>query len=125
MVRRRILGLLTLLLAASCSQDPKPLTQLVLVSDTDVATVDEVQFLVHAEDGSHPAEMSRVPRSGASPAYVSVVREDGSLGPLAVTAFALNNGERTGLSRTQRVSFVSDQTRVVKLHLPASCIGTP
>lgn len=123
MVKSRTLTLLSLLLAASCTQDSKPLTQLVLVSDTDVSNVDAVQFLVRAEDGSHEDEMSVVPRTGANPAYVSVVREEGSLGPLQVTAFALKNGERTGLSRTQRVAFVPDQTRVVKLHLAASCIG--
>lgn len=122
MVRSRTLTFLALLVTTACSQEPKPLTQLVLVADTDVASVDAVQFLIRSDDGAR-SEMSTVPRNGTDSAYVSVVREEGPLGPLLVASFALQNGERTGLVRVQRVSFVPDQTRVVKLHLAASCIG--
>ncbi|MET0343087.1 MAG: hypothetical protein ABW252_18915 [Polyangiales bacterium] len=108
-------------MTASCDQDPRPLTQLVLVADTDLAQLTQVRFLVQTEDLSQTKES--IVERGEEPAHVSVVRDEGTLGPVLVTAMGLVNGENAGIVRTQRVSFIPDQTRVVKLHLAASCVG--
>jgi hypothetical protein len=104
-----------------CSDEPAPLTQLVLVADSDLPELDRVVFEVSSQElGSKTAA---APRSGAFlPSYLAVVHEHGPLGPVTVSARGLKNGSVL-LSRTQQVDFVSDETRVVTLHLLSSCLG--
>jgi hypothetical protein len=120
MVNARVALLLCgLLLALGCGQDIHPLTQLVLVADTDIQALDQVVFEISSEaQGSRTAQASRVGQSG--PSYVSVVHEVGPLGPVTVSARGLRQGAVL-VQRTQRVSFVAGQTRVVPLWLLASC----
>ena len=109
----------SLLLALGCGQDSHPLTQLVLVADTDIQALDQVVFEISSEaQGSRTAQANRVGQSG--PSYVSVVHEEGPLGPVTVSARGLHQGAVL-VQRTQRVSFVAGQTRVVPLSLLASC----
>jgi Stigma-specific protein, Stig1 len=108
-----------LLLALGCGQDTNPLTQLVLVADTDIQALDQVVFEISSEArGSRTAQASRVGQS--APSYVSVVHEEGPLGPVTVSARGLHQGVEL-VQRTQLVYFVAGQTRVVPLSLLASC----
>jgi hypothetical protein len=110
-----------LLLALGCGQDVNPLTQLVLVADTDIQALDQVVFEISsAAQGSRTAQASRVGQS--APSYVSVVHEEGPLGPVTVSARGLSQGAVL-VQRTQRVYFVAGQTRVVLLSLLASCLN--
>lgn len=120
---RRLVALSTLVLGA-CAAEERPLTQLILVADTDVANVDTIQFEV-SEAGQPELERAQAAYSASSgPAYVSLVRDEGSLGPLTVVARGLRAGA-VQIERTQHVSFVAKQTRVVPLHLFASCLRPP
>jgi hypothetical protein len=108
----------------ACSADDRPLTQLILVADTDVNNIDSIQFEVSGL-GSVDKETAQAAHSATTgPAFVSIVRDDGSLGPLTVVARGLR-GNDVAIERTQRVSFVAKQTRVVLLHLFASCLRAP
>ncbi|MDB4973820.1 MAG: Tryptophan synthase alpha chain [Myxococcaceae bacterium] len=119
------LALLLTTVICACSQDENPATQLILVADTDSAEIERIRFEVRGtghEDGLL-AEAAHAPGSG--PSYVSLERGEGGLGPLTVSATGFNHAGALRLSRTQRVSFVPRQTRVVLLHLFASCLGPP
>ena len=123
MVRRCLRIALISLLMPSCSQNEKALTQLMLVADTDVANLDAVRFLVVAEDGSHQ-DHAFVMRMGDAPITVNLVREQHTLGPLTITAQGIQAERSTPLvQRVQRVNFVANETRVVKLHLVEDCIA--
>ena len=118
------LGLLSTLVLGACAADERPLTQLILVADTDMANIDTIQFEV-SEAGQPDQERAEAAHSATSgPAFVSLVRDEGSLGPLTVVARGLRGG-MVQIERTQRVSFVDKQTRVVPLHLFASCLRPP
>lgn len=110
--------------AASCAQDERALTQLILVADTDISDLDAIQFTISGAAGAHAQTALASRGSDRTPSFVSVVRDEGASGPLTVTAIGLRRG-MARLSRTQRVSFVEEQTRVVALHLFASCVKPP
>ncbi len=101
----------------ACASDTKPLTQLVLVADTDISEIDRIEFAVV---GAQPdaAEATRTADSG--PSYVTIVRDQGTLGPVTVTARGYA-GQTALIERVQIVSFVRDETLVVPLHLVARC----
>ncbi|HEX5659351.1 MAG TPA: hypothetical protein VFX59_19285 [Polyangiales bacterium] len=102
---------------AGCGSDPEPITQLVLVADSDLA-LDSVSFEVR-EAGGLTRSASR---SGSGPSFVSLVQETGPLTNLTVTATG-RQGDKAVLTRTHVLSFVVDETRVVPLDLYASCVG--
>ncbi|MDB4985278.1 MAG: Tryptophan synthase alpha chain [Myxococcaceae bacterium] len=109
---------------AACSQSEISLTQLILVADTDIAGIDSIRFAVSGADSANIEDATATRSIGSGPSYVSIVRGDGALGPLTVTASALSNTQ-VKLVRTHVVSFVPHQTRVVVLHLYASCLAPP
>lgn len=121
---RGLLCLAALPLLAACAADERPLTQLILVADTDVNNVDTIQFEVSGPGGSDKELAQAMHSAMTGPAFVSIVRDDGVLGPLTVIARGLR-GTNIAIERTQRVSFVAKQTRVVLLHLFASCLRAP
>lgn len=115
----RIAVLRLLLLASACSQEPPAATQLILVADTDIDEIDTIEFRVQA-DGI-PTKSARAPRSpSGAPAYLTLFREKGPLGPLEVLALGLR-GESPLLARAHTVSFVEGETLVVPLHLARVC----
>jgi hypothetical protein len=119
-----LLGLLALALTCACGQEERPITQLILVADTDIPDIDGIQFEL-AEPGGSATALAQAPHApGGGPSYVSVVHGERSLGPLTVSARAMRRGVEQ-LARSQQVSFVRDQTRVVLLHLFASCMRPP
>lgn len=111
-------------LLGACAAEERPLTQLILVADTDVNNIDSIQFEVSGPGGSDKELAQATHSATTGPAFVSIVRDDGALGPLTVVARGLR-GTNVAIERTQRVSFVAKQTRVVLLHLFASCLRSP
>lgn len=107
-------------LTVGCSQDITPLTQLILVADTDIQNVDQVQFEISSATENRSASAAHTP--GGVPSYVSLVHDHGTLGPITVTARGLHAGAVL-VTRTERVYFVEEQSRVVPLHLLASCLN--
>jgi hypothetical protein len=118
-----VLWLGTLALGA-CGADERPLTQLILVADTDVPNIDTIQFEVNEAPGPKKELAQAAHDASRGSAFVSLVHDQGSLGPITVVARGLRAGV-VQIERTQRVSFVPDQTRVVPLHLFASCLRPP
>ena len=114
--------LAALALGVGCGQDVVPLTQLILVADTDIPSVDTVQFEISSQDHSQNRTASAARTPNGAPSYVSLVHDEGSLGPITVSARGLHAGVFM-VERTERVYFVQDETRVVPLHLLASCVG--
>lgn len=108
----------------ACAAEDRPLTQLILVADTDVSNVDTIQFEITGPGGIDKEVAQAAHNATSGPAYVSLVRDDGVLGPLTVVARGLR-GNNSLIERTHRVSFVPKQTRVVSLHLFASCLRPP
>lgn len=122
MVSARV-SILALLALAACAQEASPATQLILVADSDVAAIETVEFRVQAE--GVPVKSASAPRSpSGGPAYLTLLREEGPLGPLTVTALGLR-GDAQVVARSHTVSFVDGETRVVPLHLTQSCVGRP
>ena len=106
---------------ASCSSDPEAATQLILVADTDVDRIETIEFRVEAAGAPEKTATATRSASGA-PAYLTLLREQGPLGPLTVTARGMR-GQMQLVSRTHVVSFVEGETLVVPLHLAQSCVG--
>ena len=108
---------LAALTLTSCS-DPEARTQLMLVADTNIASLEKIVFEVSADGRSESAETTAL---DAGPATLAVVPTGDDLGPLRVTARGLRN-DMDIVDRSAVVSFVPHQTRVVELHLVLSCL---
>lgn len=125
MVRSRwLLAALLSCLGASlgaCAQDSEPATQLILVVDSDLERLDAVDFRVEAPNATAKTA-SAAPRASGDPIYLTLLREQGPLGPLTISATA-KRGVLTMVTRTHVVSFVAGESLVVPLHLVRSCLG--
>jgi hypothetical protein len=114
------LALLTVLASAgfACAKDNKARTELVLVADTNIASLDTIRFEVAGGDRNESEEAA--PRSDGEPLTLGLVLDKGPLGPLNVSAQGLRAG-RVVVERRAVVSFVPGKTLVVELHLVLSC----
>ncbi len=99
---------------------PSNPTQLVVVVDSDVAALDEVEIVVSGLGGGDQAAFARL-ADGALPRWVVLERRGGALGPIEVAAHARVEGARIGVSSAARTSFVRGQTRRLDLFLAAAC----
>jgi hypothetical protein len=107
--------------AVGCSQDDRAATQLILVADSDIERLDSVEFRVAAAGAAAQTATAVVAAKG-QPAYLTLFREQGPLGPLTVSARGLR-GTSTLVTRTHEVWFVEGETLVVPLHLSQMCVG--
>lgn len=105
----------------SCSAEPKAATQLILVADTDVDLVRTVEFEISAPGAETKTARATRPADG-QPVYLTLLRDQGPLGPLTITARGLF-GTSPIVTRTHEVSFVEEQTLVVPLHLARVCVN--
>lgn len=105
----------------ACGDESTANTQLILVADTDIPRVNEVEFTVEAE-GVEPQSARATYGADRAPVYLTLVRDDGPLGPLTVRARG-RVGSDVAISRTHVVSFVPDRTLVVPLHLARTCMN--
>ncbi len=120
----RMHHLLALVLAASvtlaCAKSEKPRTELVLVADTDIPDLDLIRFEVSGDQRLESEEAP--PRDDGEPLTLGLLLDKGPLGPLAVSAQGVRNGQMV-IERRAVVSFVPGKTLVVELHLVASCVA--
>jgi hypothetical protein len=117
-----LLGGLGLLLG--CSAKEEPLTQLVLVVDSDLPTLqlEYVELVVVGRDGQ-PMEPfpSSIDEESDMPLRLGVVHTGGDLGPVEVTARGRLRDKGLVATRTHKVYFEKGKTRAVPLHLMAAC----
>lgn len=104
-----------------CSKSKTPVTELILVADTDITNLELVRFEV--SEGQRNESEEDTPRADGQPLTLGVVHSTGSLGPIRVSALGLRGG-RTVVEHSAVVSFVPGKTLVVELHLLASCEAT-
>jgi hypothetical protein len=109
-----------LLLAGPSCGTTEPATQLVLVSDTNIADIDEVEFNILGPDDRREVYTARPPAQQA-PYYLTLVRSTSKLGPFVVTVTGKGD-DGFAMSRTARVWFYPGETLVVPLHLSESCM---
>jgi len=108
-----------LLLALACCGDEGPLTELVLSADSDVP-LDKITFEVSA-DGV-PRRSAEAARSEQGPSFVSIVRDEGPLGPITVVARGMFQS-REVLHRKHVVEFVPGESLLVPLDLYSRCVN--
>ena len=132
MMRRAALTLVaavaTVASAASCEH---PITQLILVIDTDLRVPDDID-LVHIGvlgPTEIPADQTVALAGDAAiglPLSLGLVSDSDRLGPVKITVDGqLTTGADpiTVVTRNVRTTFVQDETRVVLVRLLASCVG--
>jgi hypothetical protein len=95
-------------------------TQLVLVADTDIASLELIRFEVSS--GQRMETQEAAPRADGEPLTLTLLLDQGPAGPLAVSAQGMRNGQMV-VERRAVVSFVPGKTLVVELHLLASCVA--
>ena len=107
--------------AAACSADP--LTEIVVVADTDLAVpgeIDAIRFRVHGDPDRTEEAVARIGDGAPRPVTLGLVSESGQ-GTLEVIAI----GEREGvevLRRTARVSFQEGRVVALRMDLLRSCL---
>jgi hypothetical protein len=115
---RACLSVAALVLVA-CAAEHVALTQLVLVADTDIDSLDKIVFSVRSPDGH--TETARGDAKLA-PLTVSMVLGSAVEGVFEVRATGYA-GVTAVVHRDARVAFLPGQTRAVPLHLVQRCAG--
>jgi hypothetical protein len=107
-------------LAAGCTT---PRTELIVVSDTDLAVPDQLDRIVFEVVGpeGQMASASADPAAGL-PAYLGVVHSEGALSPVEVRVLGRLGGLDV-VERRARTAFQKDRTLVLPMNLFASCAG--
>lgn len=108
-------------------QQAAPLTQLVVVVDSDLEigeSIDRVELVVEAPDGQRRDVLGELvsDSSVALPLTLGVLHRGGPLGPVMIVARALH-GETEVVARHASVSFVENRTMVLEMHLSRACVG--
>lgn len=124
MEMRRFVRACALALVAACSQSADPVTELVVVVDSDLsvpAELDEISVRATGPDGKAQTASARL-GAGMTPLPRSLVlsHEAGPLGPLEVRVEGKRGGA-TLLTRTAEASFVVGKSLVLPLHLVGAC----
>ncbi|MEM9191645.1 MAG: LamG-like jellyroll fold domain-containing protein [Myxococcota bacterium] len=107
-----------------CSTDP--LTEIVVVVDSDLAAGDEINEVRIEVEGLGPERQEARAAIGSDvdlPVVTGLVYRGGPLGPIAVTASGVMGGEEV-LSRKAEVSFRSEESLLLRLDLVRSCLPT-
>lgn len=111
------------LAAAGCVEEKTvPRTQLMLVVDTNIADLEQVELSVDGDD-REPQVASTPLRADGAPLTLAIVREQGPLGPVHVAAAGFRAGTKV-VERRAIVAFVEGKTLVVPLHLVRTCETT-
>jgi hypothetical protein len=108
------------LLLGCAGDDVNTRTQLMLVADTDIADLNQIAFDVREDTRTRTSGRIAVASSDA-PFTMAVLREEGSLGPLVVSARGYR-GDTPLVERSALVSFTPGKTLTVVLHLVQSCV---
>ncbi|MDQ3035001.1 MAG: hypothetical protein M3Y87_21520 [Myxococcota bacterium] len=113
------------LVLAACSE--APLTQLVVVVDTDIEVprgIDRVEIVVEEPGGQLQRSTGALAGDGAIslPVTLGVVHRGGELGPVTVTARGLRGADEI-IVRDAQVFMIAGRTMVLELHLERACVG--
>jgi hypothetical protein len=110
---------------AGCAE--RPLTQLVVVADSDLAIpaqLDAVEIEITPPTGLPVTRSGTLGSATELPATLGIVHRGGPLGPVAIAV----RGEFRGLevvTRLAEVEMVAGRTLVVELSLEAACVAVP
>jgi hypothetical protein len=120
---RLSMGLLLGTLAAGCTSELVPRTELMLVADTDIPLDDirQMGFSVIDRKGVEKRYDREMVTYADLPLTLALEHAGGELGPVTVAAFAVLGDDV--FVRTHEVNFVPGKTMVVPLHLSASCVA--
>jgi hypothetical protein len=106
--------------AGGCGDDVAPLTQVMVVVNSDVAGIDAVRVRVEGMGETKHAVADDLTEQPL-PRSVAVVHEGGPLGPIQVIAEAMA-GEAMLVSRQAELSFVRGRNLMLHLELMRSCL---
>ncbi len=125
----RLVPSLLLLLAACSGSKTAPLTQLVVVVDSDLAVpsaLDTVHLLVTAPDGSAYDKTVQLTGPGAIPLPLTlgVQYTSGTLEPVMITATGRHAGSAVVTTQVN-TAWVLGESRLVHIVLSATCVGVP
>ncbi|WP_157069334.1 hypothetical protein [Sandaracinus amylolyticus] len=118
---RGVMRLALGLALASCAA-PTPVTELMIVVDTDLRVPDELETIrIEMRDGQGAMREASADVAAGAPLPVTLgLVSRTTLGPIDVDVIGLR-GSTEVLRRSARVVFVEDQTRALRLDLLASC----
>lgn len=121
MTRRFTPWSLLLCAALTGCTNGSPPTQIVVVVDSNLTAL--TRIVVSTDDfiGARPAYGDVGPGEPALPRSVTLVHESGPLGPIRVTASALDADDQTLVERHAHVFFVRDEARLLRLELTRNC----
>ncbi|MAQ15475.1 MAG: hypothetical protein CMN30_11855 [Sandaracinus sp.] len=119
MVKRALLALGLALLG--CGSDP--ITQVIVVVDSDIADLEQIRLDVVAPDGrTETATAALGAGEPGLPRTLTLVHSTGPLGPYQVTATGLRGGGPV-VDRRASFDFQADRSLVLTMHLVAACQG--
>lgn len=116
---------LTLVGVAGCAE--RPVTELLVVADTDLAIpaqLDAIEVEVIPPTGAPVVRGGALVGDDATeiPVSLGLVHRGGPLGPVSIEVRGFRGAEPI-VTRSADVSFVEGRTMVVTLHLEATCVG--
>lgn len=111
-----------LVLFPACAED-EPLTQIVVVVDSDIPNLSRIVIDVNGftEPLSIPVELE----SKRLPRRLTLVHDGGALGPIEVVVSAFRDGASDAVlvERRSDIEFVPDATRMLRIDLLLECVG--
>lgn len=117
--RDALLALAWVAMSACAGDKVESRTELIIVADTDITGLTAIRFTV---GGAQPEQVAMGDLAQQSPPItLGLVRKEGPLGPVSVLAEGIE-GNTVRVRREAVVAFLEGQTRVVPMHLTASCM---
>jgi hypothetical protein len=119
----RLIGWAALLsMLVSCSAEDEPLTQIVVIIDSDFSGLTRLSAKV--EGFKDPTTIEADLEDEPLPRRFSLVHDGGPLGPMAVTVSAFTDGEEPILVEPRtKMFFEPGRTLLLKIDLLAACVG--
>lgn len=108
----------------SCTTET-PVTEIIVVVDSDLmipVELDAIRITVERLGPETQTASARLTGTAGLPVTTTLVHRGGPLGPITVTATGTAPGT-PGLDRTAQVSFIQDESRVLRLDLVSECAG--
>lgn len=105
---------------AACAADV-PLTQIVVAVDSDLGALENIVIAADNFADTRLASGDLGPGQPRLPRSVGLVHDGGPLGPVGVTAFALDVDDQVLVVRRAQVFFVLGEIRLLRLELTRSC----
>jgi hypothetical protein len=119
---RWIAWVMLALLLASCSAEDEPLTQIVVVVDSDFSGL--ARFTAKIEGFEEPTTVEADLEDEPLPRRFSLVHDGGPLGPMKVTVSAYTDGDAPILVEPRsHMFFEPGRTLLLRIDLLAACVG--